>query len=142
MSDSSIRRRDFVAGATAIATGLALSSDAQASGKTSPFDLTHTDFAQMIGQSFAVDGVGEQGRRQRGTLVLKEVIPHDTAKDIDRPSHLRKEGFSLEFESQDSALPSGTHSVTVSGFRPHSIFIHEMVDQRNPGRRHYEAVFN
>lgn len=139
---TSIRRRDFIAGTAAVTTGLALTSDALATGKHSLCNLTHADFTQLIGQSFAVDGLSEQGTRQRGTLVLKEVVPHDTAKDVDRPSQLRKEGFSLQFESQDSALATGTHNVAGAGLSSQGIFLHEMLDERNPGSRQYEAVFN
>lgn len=142
MSDSSIRRRDFVAGATAVATGVALTSETFASGNNSLHELTHADFAQWIGQSFSVDGLSEQGTRQRGTLVLKEVIPHDTAKDVHRPSHARSQAFSLHFESQDVTLVNATHNVTGGGLPTQGVFLHEMLDERHPGRRKYEAVFN
>lgn len=142
MSDDSIPRREFVAGATAVATGLALTSDTLASGNHSLYNLKHAEFAQLIGQSFEVDGLSEQGSRQRATLVLKGVVPHDTDKDVNRPSHVRLVAFSLHFESNDATLINGTHNVTGGGFATQGIFLHEMLDQRKPGCRQYEAVFN
>ena len=138
--DTTIRRRDFIAGTTAVATGVVLASDAIAGGDASLFHLTRADFDQLVGKKFAVDGVSENGTRQRGTLVLKQVVPLNTDKDHNRPAYVRSEGFSLRFESRDAALASGTH--TVSGGLPASIDLQEMLDLRQPGRRHYEAVFN
>lgn len=140
--DSTIRRRDFIAGTTATATGLALASESLAGG-TSPLSrLTSAEFAPLVGQPFVVDGLSEQGTRQRGTLVLKEVVAHDTARDSNRPAQLRREAFSLRFESRDVALANDTHQVASAGMQPQGIFLHEMLDQRQAGERHYEAVFN
>lgn len=142
MSDFSIRRREFVASATAAAAGMTFVTDALASGKSSLYHLTHADFAQLIGESFAVDGTSEQNTRQRGTLVLKEVVPHGKGQTDSRPSHLRSEPFSLHFEAQDVALAVGTHRVAGANLPACDVFLHEMLDQRQPGRRHFEAVFN
>jgi hypothetical protein len=138
---SSIRRRDFVAGTTAVTTGLTL-THVFAGSTNSLCKLTRADFAKLIGQRFDVDGTSEQETRQRGTMVLKAVVACDTAKVDNRPSNLRSEGFSLRFESQDLALADGTHNVAGGGFRADRVYLHEMLDQRSPGQRHYEAVFN
>ncbi len=139
--DSSIRRRAFIAGTTAVTTGLAL-TDVFAGGTNSVRGLTRADFVKLVGHRFDVDGTSEQETRQHGSMVLKEVVAHDTAKDRNRPSHLRSEGFSLRFESQDLALAAGTHNVACGGLGAHAVYLHEMLDQRIPGQRQYEAVFN
>ena len=139
---STIRRREFIAGTTAVAAGAALSSEALASGKSSLYNLTPADFEKLIGQTFQVNGTSEKGTQQRGNLVLKKVVPADTAKDPSRPASVRAEGFSLRFSSNDLALVSGTHDVSGGGFGSHAVHLQEMLDQREPGERHYEAVFN
>ena len=139
--DSSIRRRDFIAGTTVVTTSLAL-TDVFAGGTSSLYNLTRADFTKLIGQCFDVVGTSEQATRQRGTMVLTKVVAYDTAKDDNRPCHLRSEGFSLRFKSQDLALADGTHNVAGGGLGAHAVYLHEMLDQRSPGQRHYEAVFN
>ena len=139
--DSSIRRRDFIAGTTVVTTGLAL-TDVFAGDTNSLRHLQRADFTKLIGKRFDVKGTSEQETRQRGSMVLQEVVAYETAKDDNRPSHLRSEGFSLRFESQDLALADGTHNVAGDGLGSHAVYLHEMLDQRSPGQRHYEAVFN
>ena len=51
--DSSIRRRDFIAGTTAVTTSLAL-TDVFAGGTNSLYNLTRADFTKLIGQRFDV----------------------------------------------------------------------------------------
>jgi len=142
MTDYSMRRREFVSGAAAVATGLAINADALATGHNSIYQMTHAKFSTLIGQSFSVQGVSENGTPQRGTLVLKDVVRHSPKQASDRPSQVRSESFSLMFETHNSALATGTHQVSGAGFEQQGLFLQEMLDERHPGRRHYEAIFN
>lgn len=142
MPDFSIRRRDFVAGATAVATGVVLTPESFASGDHSLYNLTYADFVGRTGESFLLEGTTEHGARQRGTMVLKQVIRHPTSKNEARPAHVRGEGFSLSFESRDVAVASGTHLVACDGLAPRAVYLQEMLEDRQPGQRRYEAVFN
>ncbi len=142
MSEFSIRRREFVAGATAAAAGMAISSDALARDSNSMYGMTAADFAQLVGQSFAVEGTNQQDLPQRGTLVLRRVVAERKAAADQRPAHVRGEAFALHFEARDVALADGSHRIRGGNRSACAVFLQEMVDQRDDGRRYYEAVFN
>jgi len=142
MSNTSIRRREFIASASVV-TGLACAPNVFAGSQNSLHALQPADFEKMIGQPFQVAGTDANDNPVRGTMVLQEIVANRHASDKDRPATIRPSGFTLRFAGPANLpLAQGTHLVSGGEFPRAGLFLKELTDERTRGQRQFEAVFN
>lgn len=144
-----LRRREFLGQVGVVAVGSSFVGRASASveshkspeAKEHPLDLSHEQWARLIGYRFTVLSA-ETREHVPVDLVLCDVRLSHTFDDAQRPACCREQPFSLLFEGREgSRIANATHFVSSSEVGKFPLFLHENEQSDRSGSVRYEAVF-